>query len=324
MVAAAALLVSSCTMKKQETPDLSGPSEFGTAIVLTASPDVLTQDGASQSMVTVVTRDSNGSPKRNVSMRVSIAVDGLAADFGTLSARNIVTDNNGVATFVYTAPQGPAVAVDNGTVVTLVVTPTSDGNFNNAASRTVAIRLVPQGAVVPPDGLQAAFTFSPAAPNDSQDVLFDASTSKAGAGQSITSYSWNFGDGRTGSGKLTSHAFGKAGVFVVTLTISDAVGRTAQVAQTIAVAGGVNPTAVFTFSPQNPLINERVNFNAAASTAAPGRTIVSYDWDFGDGSFGTGQTVFHSFALARSYVVVLTVTDDSGKKGTTTTTVSPH
>jgi len=57
MVAAAALLVSSCTIKEQETPDLSGPSEFGTAIVLSASPDILTQDGASQSMITVTTRD---------------------------------------------------------------------------------------------------------------------------------------------------------------------------------------------------------------------------------------------------------------------------
>src|SRR5262245_27109726 len=122
MVTAAAVLVSSCTMKKQETLDLSGPSEFGTAIVLSASPDTLTQDGASQSMITVTSRDSNGGPKRNVSMRVSIVVDGLAADFGTLSARNIVTDNSGVATFVYTAPPGPAIASDNGTVVTIVVT----------------------------------------------------------------------------------------------------------------------------------------------------------------------------------------------------------
>ena len=43
----ALVAVSACTMKKQEAPGLSGPSEFGTAITVTVTPDVITQDGAS-------------------------------------------------------------------------------------------------------------------------------------------------------------------------------------------------------------------------------------------------------------------------------------
>ena len=78
------------------------------------------------------------------------------------------------------------------------------------------------------------------------------------------------------------------GTYVVTLTISDGYGRTATTSQTITVAGGVNPTAVFTSSPSDPLVNQPVNFNASGSRAAPGRTIASYEWDFGDGTFGQG------------------------------------
>ena len=308
-------------MEKQEAPALSGPSEFGTSISVSVSPDILTQDGASQSMIVVTARDPNSAPLRNLSLRAEIVVDGVLADFGSLSARNIVTGNDGRATLVYTAPLAPAVAVDSGTVVTIVVTPVGT-DFSNSATRSASIRLVPPGIVVPPDGLKPAFTFTPNAPADSQAVLFDASGSTSATGNPIVSYSWNFGDGGRGSGITASHAYPTAGTYVVTLTISDAVGRTAQKAASITVSAGLNPTAAFTSSPSNPLINQPVNFNASGSTASPGHTITTYDWDFGDGTFASGKTTSHSYGLVRSYVVTLTVTDDTGKKATTTGTVA--
>ena len=318
---AAAIALAGCTMHEQETPDLSGPSEYGTSIAISTNPDVLTQDGASQSLITVTARDSNGSPLRNVSLRAEVQVGGITADFGSLSARNLLTDSSGKATVVYTAPPAPAVSVDNGTIVDVVITPVGS-DFNNTAPRTAAIRLVPPGVVVPPAGLRANFTFTPSAPNDSQPVLFDGSSSTAAAGNAIASYSWNFGDGGSGSGVSASHKYAAAGVYVVTLTISDALGRSAQKSDTITVQPGLNPTAVFTSSPGDPLVNQPVNFNASGSRAAPGRTIKSYDWDFGDGTFGSGVTTSHAYGLARSYVPVLTVTDDSGKKATATGTVT--
>ena len=171
--AAVLLPLAGCTMHEQEAPPLSGPSEYGTSIAMTVAPDVLTQDGASQSLITVTARDANGQPLRNVSLRAEIQIGGVRADFGTLSARNLVTGNDGRATVVYTAPAAPAVAVDNGTLVDIVITPVGS-DFNNSTPRTAAIRLVPPGIVVPPDGLKPAFTFTPSAPADSQPVLFDA------------------------------------------------------------------------------------------------------------------------------------------------------
>lgn len=40
----------------------------------------------------------------------------------------------------------------------------------------------------------------------------------------ITDYSWNFGDGATGSGVTTSHSYGAPGTYTVTLTVTDAAG----------------------------------------------------------------------------------------------------
>jgi PKD repeat protein len=320
-VGAALTIASACTMKSQEAPPLSGPSEFATSIAISTAPDVLTQDGASQSLVSITARDANSSPIRNLSLRAEIQVGGVHADFGSLSARNLVTGSDGRATVVYTAPAAPSVAVDSGTIVDIVITPVGT-DFNNSTLRTASIRLVPPGSVAPPDGLKPSFTFTPAAPVDSQTVLFDASASASAAGNPIVSYSWNFGDGGRASGVTAGHAYSAAGSYVVTLTVADAFGRSAQKSANILVTAGLGPTAAFTSSPNDPLVNQPVNFNASGTRAAPGHTIKSYDWDFGDGTFKSGITTSHAYGLARSYVVVLTVTDDSGKKGTATGTVT--
>src|SRR4029453_10508130 len=119
----AALLVSACTTKSQETPPLTGPSELSTAIGIAASPDVLAQDGASQSLITITAHDANGQLMRNLPLRVEIAVDGAITDFGSLSARNVVTDSTGRAFVTYTAPPTPPIFVDAGSMVQIRVLP---------------------------------------------------------------------------------------------------------------------------------------------------------------------------------------------------------
>ena len=51
-------------------------------------------------------------------------------------------------------------------------------------------------------------------------------------------------------------------------------------------------------------------------------TIVTYDWDFGDGALTTGVTTSHSYATAGTYTVTLTVTDNGGLSDTTSTQVT--
>jgi PKD repeat protein len=310
-------LVSACTMHKQEAPPLTGPSEFAQSVTVAVSPDVLSQDGASQSLVTVTARDANSQPLRNLTLRVEIRVGGTAVDFGSLSARSIVTANDGRATLVYTAPSAPPVGVDNGTVVDIIVTPVG-ADFNNSSSRGASIRLVPPGVVIPPDGLVPAFTTTPSSPQDNQPVLFDASTSQG----TIVDYRWDFGDGRSGSGRTVTHVYDASGPYAVTLTIVDPFGRAASKTQTITVGAGTNPTALFVVSPTPATPGQTVFFNAAGSRTGSGRTIVSYRWDFGDGTSGAGQQTSHVYAMAGTYAVTLVITDNAGARGTVTNPVT--
>jgi PKD repeat protein len=313
-VACLLLTAGACTMKKQEAPALSGPSEFGTSISISASPDILTQDGVSRSYITITARDASNQPIRGLTLRVEIQVDGVPADFGLISARSVVTGTEGRATLMYTAPAAPRVAVDDGTVVDIAATPVGT-DYNNSHARIASIRLIPPGVIIPPvpgDGMRPAFTLSPSAPQDHQNVLFDASASQPAS--AIAEYRWSFGDGGTGSGRTVTHAFQNVGSYVVTLTIVDAYGRSASTSQSVSVTGGTSPSASFVFSPTAPAPGQQVNFNASASKPAPGQTIASYSWDFGDGTApGSGVQASHTYRTAGTYNVTLVVTDNAGR-----------
>ena len=71
---------------------------------------------------------------------------------------------------------------------------------------------------------------------------FDASSSTTDPpGYNIASYEWDFGDGTTGSGVMTSNTYAQAGTYTVTLHVSDAEGHCSdEVIQTIMV---VDPNA---------------------------------------------------------------------------------
>ena len=71
------------------------------------------------------------------------------------------------------------------------------------------------------------------------------------------------------------------------------------------------PTAVFIASPvagTSPLL---VTFDATGSSDSDG-TIVAFEWTYGDGSTGQGATPSHTYELAGTYTVHLTITDDDG------------
>lgn len=72
--------------------------------------------------------------------------------------------------------------------------------------------------------------------------------------------------------------------------------------------------------PYNGQVGIPVAFDGSLSTDTDG-TIVAYEWDFGDGSLGTGDQPSHTYAAAGLFTVALTVTDDGGLSDTKTTTV---
>ena len=304
------LFVAGCTVKDVDVPPLAGPSTVGYSIDLQANTNTLIQDGLSQARITITARDHMGQPMNGRPLRAEIRVDGVAQDFGTLSTKNPVTGS----TLVYTAPPGSPLS-QRSQAVTIAVLPTDSGVYGDEFARQIELILVPQGVILPQNpNLAAAFTFSPAAPKVMDTVTFNASTTTNNnvACNTACTFAWDFGDGTTGAGQVTTHQFRTVGSFVVRLTVTDARGATATSVQTVPVTPGTPPTAAFTTSPATPGVNQDIFFNASGSAPAPGRTITKYEWSFGDGNFASGEMVTHRYTAGGSYQVSLTVTDDAG------------
>ncbi len=69
----------------------------------------------------------------------------------------------------------------------------------------------------------------------------------------------------------------------------------------------------------SPLI---VNFTGSGTD--PDGTIISYNWDFGDGTTSSLQNPSHQYSQAGTYTSTLTVTDDSGAQDTDTVVITVY
>jgi len=188
---------------------------------------------------------------------------------------------------------------------------TADAASNNATTWSVILR-----TVEPNQAPTASFTFT----CDGADCDFDGTGSTDPDG-SVASYAWDFGDGGTGSGATPGHDFATSGTRDVTLTVTDDEGTSGSVVIPVSVVRhNADPTAAFTTSCTFLVCG----FDAGASGDSDG-TVTSYTWDFGDGETdaSTGATPSHTYAAAGTYVVTLTVVDNDGGSGSTTSNVSP-
>ena len=138
---------------------------------------------------------------------------------------------------------------------------------------------------------------------DWYSVLVDASTSYD-AGGVITSYSWDFGDGITATGMTASHQYMAIGFYEITLVVADNFGLTNSTTQIVPISPVV-VTFTYTVSDLTVAVD-------ASAVSDPYWAIASYDWNWGDGTTGTGMTATHTYATGGMYLIRLTVTFDNG------------
>lgn len=73
-----------------------------------------------------------------------------------------------------------------------------------------------------------------------------------------------------------------------------------------------SPPSASAGGPYTGRIGEEIELKGTASTTDANATIVSYHWSFGEGSWGEGQNVAHSYTQPGTYQVCLTVLDSRG------------
>jgi len=164
----------------------------------------------------------------------------------------------------------------------------------------------------------AYFIYSPTIPLTGETVTFNASLSTPDGG-TIISYEWNFGDGTpNATGMITTHNYTDDGTYTVILTVTDDDGLADTDFQNITVLNRF-PIASFTESATTVPTGTVITFNASLSYDPDGH-ILSYFWDFGDGTNSTSVTTEHAYADNGTYTVTLTVTDDDDATATATAT----
>ena len=194
--------------------------------------------------------------------------------------------------------------------------PTTPGCDNNGRTPPASVtQLDPPLASNQPPVANAGGPYSAAV---GAPVTLDGSASRDPDG-SVAAYAWNFGNGTTGSGAAPSATYATAGTFTVTLTVTDNRGATSQASTTVTVTTNTQPPVANSGGPYSGTVNVPINFNGAASRDPDG-SVVSYLWNFGDGTTASGVTAVHAYAAAGSYTVRLTVTDNDGLTNSASTT----
>jgi PKD repeat protein len=197
-----------------------------------------------------------------------------------------------------------------------VATTPGCNNRGFAAPSSIALLDPPAGNEVP--------TADPGGPYTATEgvaVKLDGSGSSDPDG-SVVSYAWNFGDGSTGSGVSPSVIYASAGTYTVTLTVSDDGGATSAAATTtVTVNAGLLPPVADVGGPYSGTVATPISFDGTGSSDPDG-SIVSYAWDFGDGSTGNGPAPSHVYAAGGAFTVTLTVTDSDNLQDTATANVS--
>jgi len=129
----------------------------------------------------------------------------------------------------------------------------------------------------------------------------------------IVSYDYDFGNGTTGSGEVTSVVYDVPGIYTITLTVTDNDGASDQASIGIEVlqAPNIPPTANLVANPEIGTVPLTVNVDASGSDDPDG-VIVDYTYDFGNGTSGSGVTSTVTYDQVGTYQILLTVTDDEG------------
>ncbi len=143
--------------------------------------------------------------------------------------------------------------------------------------------------------------------------FFNASVAGANPANQILGYSWDFGDGSTSTEENPVHTYTAPGTYDVCLTTWAGSGAdccTDVMCQTVVVAESCSPCEIIAAN-----LGATVDVDAASGVSTftateiqqdfPGA--VAYYWNFGDGSYGTGQVAEHAYATGGNYIACCTV-----------------
>lgn len=120
-------------------------------------------------------------------------------------------------------------------------------------------------------------------------------------------YSWSFGDGKTGKGLDPYHEYAKAGTYTVCITITDKTGKCKiKICKTITVG---NPCGIIGGMSWKKFNDTTWKFVATSNTG----TGTTYSWNWGDGTTSSGKDATHVYKKSGTYEVCLKIYNTNKK-----------
>ncbi|WP_282116695.1 PKD domain-containing protein [Cellulophaga baltica] len=294
------------------SPESETSQDFTNAVIYT----VTAQDQTIQTYtVNVTVPSANQAPTAVASSDVTSGAPSLAVQFTGDTSSD--PDTGDTLTYAWDFGDGSTATTANPShsfttagTYTVTLTITDDGTPVLTSTDTITI-IVTDANQAP----TAVATSDVTSGTPSLAVQFTGDTSSdPDTGDTLT-YAWDFGDGTTATTANPSHTFTTAGTYNVTLTVTDdgtPVLSSSEVTLTITVNAPANqaPTAVATSDIITGEASLAVQFTGDTSTDPDAGDVLTYAWDFGDGTTATTANPSHTFTTAGTYTVTLTVTDD--------------
>lgn len=140
------------------------------------------------------------------------------------------------------------------------------------------------------------------------------------SGLTLSSISWDFGDGVFSSNTSPSHTYTTTGIYFVKVQATFTNSSTAKDTQKIEVVGLPKPGYFYIPSSDSCYLGNSVCYRDTSSPAATGQTIVSRMMVWGDGSFTIktnptkGDSICHQYPVADKYTIKMELTDKYGCK----------
>lgn len=186
---------------------------------------------------------------------------------------------------------------------------TDNDPFYNGSSPTLDSMTLRSSSLESNEPPVASFSLNDSSPQVGDAVQFDGSGSSDSNG-SITQFSWDFGDGDTGSGEVVTHQYSSSGSYTVELTVTDNDSASDTTTKQVDVSKG-KPTADFSINDSSPKPGDVIEVDASASSDPNGQ-INSYSYTFGDNTSASGKTVEKTYNVSGTFDINLTVKDDDG------------
>jgi|GEM_PF-3141875 PKD repeat protein len=170
-------------------------------------------------------------------------------------------------------------------------------------------------------GSLCASNFSSSWVQGTTSANFSDLSSAGSPSSSIVSWAWDFGDGTTSTQQNPSHTYNSLGSYTICLTITTSNGCSDTFCDSLWLGGSSGSCQAF-FSFGNSGCNYTF-YDSSYTSNGP----LTYLWDFGDGSTGTGSSFFgtpHTYASSGNYQVCLTISDSQGCTDTYCQTVTAN